>query len=367
VQDAIVNTPRFEHATIGGERRPVMRLESARTNINIRSRINTGWSPRGSSSVTPAEIMAPNGKLEGDRYNVSAANDYIVGPIISGDPNGRTFAVAGWVRSVSGTKTLALGVLKDGDVGMFDTTSTAVGPVWTRIHAVGVGTSGTQFAPYLQELGGNTDDFYAWGIQLEEKKSVSSLIETAGASASRAADALSWDFLLPPQPMVIYTRFVERGTVLNGAETSAGLWALTDAASANPRLLMYGKSSGGLRYAAYFHNGTSDTDTVVPAEPGYGDVVETCLSLYSNGAVDVCLSINGAAVVAPATAAAIGLPTSWGGRLLWLNQYSGSNVGSNDFAEIKVVKQADVVGGTQQAVMDELRAFELNAAGEVIS
>ena len=41
--------------------------------------------------------------------------------------------------------------------------------------------------------------------------------------------------------------------------------------------------------------------------------------------------------------------------------------GAGRYAEVKIVKYADVVGATAQARMDELRAFEIGASGEVLS
>jgi hypothetical protein len=103
----------------------------------------------------------------------------------------------------------------------------------------------------------------------------------------------------------------------------------------------------------------------VAASPG--EVEELVADIQSDGKVQLHQSIGGAVVSSGALSAANALPAAWGDTRLYLNAIAAASAGQSDYAEVKIVKRADVVGATAADIMDELRAFELSASGEVIS
>ena len=60
------------------------------------------------------------------------------------------------------------------------------------------------------------------------------------------------------------------------------------------------------------------------------------------------------------------LATAWSDTRLWLNSVGVIGVGANKFAEVKIVKYADVVASTAQGRMDELKNFELGPNADVL-
>jgi hypothetical protein len=186
----------------------------------------------------------------------------------------------------------------------------------------------------------------------------SSPIITAAGSASRGPDSFYWSFPNVPQGMMIYLRFVERG----GLALSARLLEISSSAGATPRFLVYGSSG--------LYTLTHDTGTPVSSAPAtapaIGDTVELVPVRTPLGAVQLYQSINGAAVTSGALSSALALAAAWADTKLWLNSEGATAVGLNAFADLRVVKYADVVGVTAQAIMDELRSMELGPNGDLL-
>lgn len=379
-QSSVVNTPRFEWATIDSERRQVLRLERARVNLA------TDFSSWGLTNCTRSSATDPAGGNGAYLLTATAGNG-------SAATN-----ISGIVSN--GTKTLAVALRKGSaaltDFGLFDSTASAwrhrVVAQWnadgtlTLFDQAGAGanypvvqladgyyavfldaasvvaTNTNQLILYPAGTSGGTGSVYAYLPYAGNLAGPSSLLDPG---ATMASDAFKWDFNRPPMAMMVYARFIERGTLIN---TTLGerLFQFGDDAGSNPRFLVYNLAGA---YTVYHNNGTAVSTASLPGGATIGSMVEIVALLVADGSTGIRQSIGGAAVTTASDGTPAALQSTWGvaGRSLWLNSsHSGVSVGVNDFAELKVVKYADVAAVTAQGQMDELRAFELGPNGVVL-
>lgn len=392
VQSAIVNTPRSEWADLadGAGRRKVLRLEQARTNqLQFSEQFDNAYWTKAACSVSADQAIAPDGTLTADNLvedGTTAIHRLTRDVAAIGNGVDYTlfcFARTGPVRTRivltakhSDTTTepyaqfnLATGVVQAGNAArkgiialsggwylcwMSDNNTTGGSALNARIW-IDDGSVGAY-------AGGSSNYVSIWGAQIELGKSPSSYIKTpSSAAVTRSADSFYWDFTPVPQAMYVYVRFIERGTVL-GAGGSI-LFYLSDSSGNNPRF--YVDNSG--TYYEVSHQEAGGTVTIAQTvAPVYGDVVEIVAILGANGFVGIIQSINGGAAVQPANSAAQALSTAWSGTQFRLNSLVAASPGLADFAEVKIVKYADVVGATAADIMAELRAVELGPNGELL-
>lgn len=155
-------------------------------------------------------------------------------------------------------------------------------------------------------------------------KTVSSYLQTTGATVTRSADNLKVTFTQRPQACTLYARFIELeppqlALQYNGFAVSR----LVDiGADGNGRLALGhvpGSTAG--EYYVLFSNNTAGTRTAtvrptVPVTPGQG--VELVGWLYSSGAVAGAISVNGGAAATSTRSAAAAMPSSWAAATLEL-------------------------------------------------
>lgn len=157
-----------------------------------------------------------------------------------------------------------------------------------------------------------TGTVIAWGVQGEDgavASAPSQYIATVGSAVTRNADVLWFPFTAPPQVMTIYTRFVERGTVLS----AAAFRALQVGGSATPCIRI---GSGVVSTSAYnVQNAassgspsSSNSTTGASPQPTLNDLVELRIVIGATGAARIHMAINGGAEVSGAQGAALGTP-----------------------------------------------------------
>lgn len=373
VREAPVNTPRFEWATISGERRPVMRLEQAGTNLLSRASEfdHAAWLKDGSgtngtngATVTANVAIAPDGTLTADRFTQNAGtlghwaqlSQQVTQPVAGAQVR---YAGSIWMRTESGGN-LAVD-LRISDVSFGTQTQVVtVTPAWQRFTFVSSSVWNASGTLIGLGVGGVPvgQSILVWGGKLARADAVSSFVHTDAASATRATDSFYWDYLHAPQAMMAYVRFIPR---LIAPDLGHRVLNIGTGASGAQSFLIYNDP-----YVVYFHNGTTSTAVVLPASPSVGDVVELIAVLNPSGSVEILQSINGAAITGAGPSASIAYPAAWSGSRVYINSIDTSAPGLKDYAELKIVKYADVVAGTSQGRMDELRAFELAPSGEVI-
>ena len=353
LQAPIINTPRTGWDTISGERRPTMLLEMARTNLILHSTAfdNAAWS-KTSATITTGR-PDPAGGTTACTITATASPGIATQSLGAGASAVRRNSM--WVRRTAGTGTVTL-LTADGAV---DTTIVPTAD-WVRYSSAVRPANTARWSGIKLATNGNAVE--VWNGQLEEGSFITSDIPTTTAAVTRSADSLYWDYIHAPQEKMAYVRFVESGSISNA---SSGIFAISAAALSVPVLRVFRETGG---YFAEHWNGVSTVATAELASPVVGDTVELLLVMLSTGSIQLIQSINGAAVTSTAATGVLALATAWGGPRLWLNSVaSAAYAGSNRFAEVKLVKYADVVATTAQTRMEELRAFEVDAAGRVIS
>lgn len=199
----------------------------------------------------------------------------------------------------------------------------------TAQAAIGIAT-GDGITSYT---GDGASGIYVWGIQYEANQPfASSYIKTEGTTVTRAADSLSLPFTPAPQAMTAYSRFVE------GADGNIGsirILQISDAADANPRLLIYRNDDLGYRG----HHQTTDLVGIsgLPLA-AQGQFCESRLVLHGDGSVHLHQSLDGAAEAAGDRSAAVPFASAWSGQLLWLGSVGSSSAGFNAFTHVCIAR-----------------------------
>lgn len=391
LQSAIVNTPRFEHATVNSERRPVMRLGQARTNIVVQSEdLGTSWSATGtptrSAAAIPASVMGVALDLIGDD-SAAALEGYTNSIVFTGNGQ-KAFSVfvkkgtaggsfVGLIDTTAGARRVfalisfsAAGVpaVDTGGIGSYLGYVECGGGVYRLLFTSAAVTAANNHSieVYPATTGAiaatETGTIYIGGFQAENAVTPSSYIKTTTGSATRAADTFYWDHVHVPQAMMAYIRLIDHGNF----DGTNGLFGLDGGSNVAPQFAVY-NTNGTI--TIYHHNGIVAAQTVtVAGSSSYGQAMELVAMLTTGGAVRGISSIAGAAVTdSGASAGGIALPSAWSGTRLYLNDHTAAFRGLASHAELKIVKYADVAAATAQGIMDELRSFEISAAGEVIS
>lgn len=167
-------------------------------------------------------------------------------------------------------------LISDG-VYRLDFQSTAVTPVNT--HRI-----------YIYPANGGaseTGNIYIGGVQVEATTFPTSRILTAGATATRNAESLSFPFFAPPQEMTIYTRFVERQEPNFDGEY---IWIM-GGSSLNYPFMRVVKTNPSL-YQYIYQTATTGENCNLSLGPGLGDLVELRAHLLSDGSVQLHGALN---------------------------------------------------------------------------
>ena len=355
VDSAIINTPRGDWTTVqlpGGltERRRLLTLELARSNTLVApSDLNNAAWVKTTMAVATG-IADPAGGTSACTLTATAANATTDQNLGSGSSLARVNSV--WLRRRTGSGLVK--VLKPDGSAYATVTLTSD---WQRFSQPGSASVVREAGINIVTNGDAVDNYLH---QMEDGPFATSGI-LAGSGASRAADSLYWNFPPVPQAMMMYVRFVEQGTILL---TNTRVLQIGSAAGAAPLITLY---QSGAYYTAHHNNNAGGTPvSVLAVAPAIGDTVELLHILFADGSVQAVQSINGAAVTSGAASAAATLAGAWSDTLLLANRGASSDAGANKFAELKIVKYADVVASTAQGRMDEMRSLELGPNGDLL-
>jgi hypothetical protein len=349
VINAIINTPREAWNSIAAERRKTLLLEMAATNpLSFPSDFtNAAWAK---VSVTPAAGIAdPMNGTGACTLTATAAGGTVQQALAAGSSIVRNGAL--WLRRRTGSG--VINILSP-DTGTYY--PAAVTANWLRFNAPGV-ASVNRWAGINIVTSGDAVDAYDY--QIDDFPFASSSII---GGATRSADSFYWDYPPTPQGLMLYVRFAESGTIKMASTT--GLLSIGNGAGAEPLLLLEVSSNF---YTCYHgEGGAGNVQASMAAAPAIGQVVELVAILSSNGSVQLIQSLDGAAVTASALSGVKALSAAWADTKLWLNQYTAGTIGSAAFADVRLVKLADVVSVTNQGIMEELRGYELALTGDML-
>jgi hypothetical protein len=311
-------------------------LEPQRTNLCIRSQEFDTWTDTAGCAVSANAGTAPDGTATADLLTASATvADRSRPATFTGDGTKcvSVFLKAGTsTRSVISVRDLTVGVSRHNVrvtwAAGVPTLSTDTGagtlyPVesygngWYRIlfsvdSVVAANTNNLRILPD-SDLG--TGSVLVWGYQAENAVVPSSYIPTAATTVTRNADSLYWGIpALVPRELTVYVRGVDVGTFASGV--AARYFAISNAAEADPRLLVFRQTAGTRMFWANAASLESLSD--VSTAPQYGDLVELRAGLSSGGAATLGRTLNNGTESVGATGTARVLPASFSGTRFYL-------------------------------------------------
>lgn len=205
----------------------------------------------------------------------------------------------------------------------------------------------------------------------------SSEIFTSPVEGVRAAEQLEWNRTFGPQAMVIYSRHLSGLAVEDGSLTTPRIWSIME--STSPYLTAY--LDGG-NVTAQYHNGTAVTTAAVTKAVIMESVVESVMTLMSDGSIDHAVRVDGGTVSSASGAAPSGgLVTTFNGTVITLNaEGDDSNKGSGTYQQLKfmnlngsnfAVSRGETGGSrvtdSNEALLDEMSEFFLSTDATRIS
>lgn len=297
-------------------------LEGAATNLCTRSKEfdNATWT-KSSITVTANDSTAPDGTTTADLLTASGSNGTCIqdlGAIASAIKAGGV-----WIKRKTGTGNIQL-TLNGGS----NWTTVTVTSSWTRVQ-ISSTLANPDFGIRIVTSG---DAVWVWNAQVEERAFLTSDIETAGSTGTRAADTLEFPALWTPQDCTIYLDTVDLGT-FSGAT--------------GPLLLQLGDNDSGTSATAYLHcnavgdvrlthhNGSSSvTADVTSGAVAAGDQHEIRAALLAAGPY-VARSINGAAESIGSAGSALAHPSAYAEQVLTVTP-GGTFTGAHCIRSIKI-------------------------------
>lgn len=359
LQTAPANTPRFNWSTLDGKKRPVLRLESSRTNncLWCRDLTNAAW-VKVTMTTAKTEKGVDGTDNSATKCTATGANSTVLQSITLANS---TRYLSAYVRRVAGVGTVEM-TLDGGATWAAIVLTTA----WTRFlnsqlltnPSIGfrIQTNGDAIAvDYVQLEGSGTNQRFT------------SPILTTTVAITRADDFWMWDMPLDtPLDIAVYLRGIEKASVVNSGSNRYA--QLGDDSLTTPRFAVFRVSS--TQFEARYDNGAGGNQIVdITTTPARDEEVEMLLRLRS-GQMYLAVSRNEAASVNGNAAIALGAGRFAPKLMLNSNATVGANItGAFEYAEIKVVKHADLVNdaGTHDDIMTEMRKFELDYSGALIN
>ena len=316
------NTPRV--GIFGGL--PHLLLEDERTNLCLRSEeLGTTW-VASNVTVSTDDVVAPDGATTAEKLTANAADGTLIQDLGTLSSDAYVFSI--WLKRVTGSGDIDL-TLDNGSTW----TTVTVTSSWARYSL----TRNLQNPDAGVRIVTSGDAVHAWGADVKALPFADSYVKTEGSTAARAAETISMPFAALTQPITIYLKFVERGTVL-GAD-SGGLFHLGAAASGTDPRISVRKKTGSNIYQVIHDNGTSSATADASGTPSVGDVVELLILSPGSGTnLSIEQSINGAASTTGSGTDVAHFGAAWGGgaNLLYLGSLGTSNRGLTKLREFRL-------------------------------
>lgn len=310
-------------------------FEPSRTNLIPTDSVLSGggWTAGSGGTETANATAAPDGTTTADRSAGNSGQYAIIWSKSATHSAGTSYGISYWVKGNGGGNPSSVSAL-------FVITSSGVTPTasWTRSRRTAADTSGSSGNNYIfadgrdnSGSGGNPAtayDLFRWGHQVEiaggggSARWVSSLIQTSGASATRASDTLSVPSatVLTAESLRFYCKVVVPATRANLAEGASTTLTLFKAGSyyaqmstATGVITVSARNAGDSAFA------TDTTTAGVPIATA-GDVVELWCVLGGNAASVIKYRINGGSIVTLSMTS---------GAALRVLQSGGSPIGAN--------------------------------------
>lgn len=355
--------PRVVSELASGARRAALLLESAESNLVLRSQEfdHATWN-KGSCTVSANAAVAPDGSTTMDLLTASATNGTAQQDItVTGNgekcfsvffrPGTSTRAEMLWYDSTAGTDRHRVRITVTGGVPSLSTVGGAGYLFPVEYHfasgawrlsatATGVVAANTNLVAFYPDRLVGTQSAYFWGAQAENAIVPSSYVPTAGATAGRVVDSLYFPLALTPRALAMYARGVElRRANIVAPSDSALLYIGAAGGSTAARLATY-RSTAESGYRALHDPGTPAVASAVGAAAQRGDVVEIAALLASTGSVQVRAAINAGTEATSAASTAQALASAWAANRLYLNSFGTGSTGGFAFTHAAVLEGA---------------------------
>lgn len=288
-------------------------VEEASTNLAIRNQdfSHAAWTAS-SVTVTANTLTAPDGTLSADTLAGSGAGGYVESTAAAITGSNGTVSV--YVRATSGTQAMAIR-LRDTTAAADRCTGTLTATTtWQRVSCTSTGLTTTNDHVVRVFPGGvaGTGTVVAWGAQQEAATTVSSLITTAGTSASRSADNAN----LPAQPSLATPLSVSVKVVAPINTTDGYIWDNRNG-SGHGLTLLFGGANALQLYATDGTNaGQSDSAALT-----WTSGVTYRVAVAKSG-TDLTMYRDGSSVGTPTGTPAATLPAT---GVFWLGRNSAGS------------------------------------------
>jgi hypothetical protein len=243
-------------------------IEGSRTNLLVRSQefSNPSWTTN-NVAVTDNSVTAPNGTLTAAAavFSGTISSDRIFQNTGTNAANGTAVTGSIWMRADS-PRTVTLNVERTGPADN-ENVVVSLTTSWQRFtftHST-TWTGATALRLSVSAIS-SVGTIYLWGAQLEAASFASSYVPTVAASATRAADSLSYTAGVS-YPIQLWSEF-ERAVDTGGTESLIAADAGADAAQA----LLYVHNTDVLR--AFLGNTTTQADVAAGSAISVGVTVK---------------------------------------------------------------------------------------------
>ena len=183
-QSTISGAPRFDHDPVTGESLGLL-IEESRTNLMTRSEQLDEWTKYFGASVTSNSIAAPDGTVTADLVDISPQQFSQILRLFDCQPS-TTYTVSFYGKSVTGTEIISL-FRTPSRGGVVNFTLTTEWQRFTNTYTT-LSTDTTVNNVLFTRREGSTNQFYMWGVQVEEGTFATSYIPTTDSTVTRAAD-----------------------------------------------------------------------------------------------------------------------------------------------------------------------------------
>lgn len=256
-------------------------LEAAATNLSLHSQAfdNAVWS-KTNVTVSANDLAAPDGSMTAAKLTATAGNATIIQDL--GALSSAARAGGMWLLRANGSGSIQITL----DGGSTWTTVTVSSTIWTRVQKTQT-LANPDFGIRIVTSG---DAVWAWQAQVEAGAFLTSEIPTTGATATRAADALTFAYAGAPKDLTIYVDHSDHGSFQSAW---ARLVQIGDDDSGNEKTAVLESPSAGDANLHYHYGATHVSSGITAGAVAIGDRQELRAVIQTNG-VQLGRSINGA-------------------------------------------------------------------------
>jgi len=248
IEEVAVNIPRLDYSD---SKCPSLLLEGASTNLLTYSEdlSQTYWD--GGSQIRTLSGISPNGSLNAYLVEKGTQGYIYTSSIVATD--GNTYTISAWMKSDNNSTIVIKLQELGGDFTNYFTKTITLTNEWVRYEDSGVKAVDGNPSRFVFDNIQDGEEFYAWGIQVEENEVATSYIPTAGSSVTRNAD-----FCTDAGSLSLFEGMEQRGSIFvsfNNIQDGLTFKSLTlSNSSTSNRVLI--RQNGNTEKTAYILNPT---------------------------------------------------------------------------------------------------------------